>query len=446
MFQCKDLLSLTTMSQAKVIAGSGGMEKGIRWSYKAENINFEKWVRGKELLIVSGPVTQRKNFDLYKTIKKAIELNMSCALLLVGENYVTQVDKKVIDLAENNDFPLFTMPWDVPLLDFFEELGHAISYLDDRKDIEDSLLAEIIFGNCTNTSSIEQKCRQMGYDPGVLEQVFVLHLISMKHSEEAYGESTKCDGENCLQRKKPESAADVRADDYKGNHADMHTEGHQDESTRKNQGITNDKIRSYAQTLKEYFDESDYPAIVSCYGDRIIGFMKDCTDDRQTVIDIFKQFGEFLQNDLNGIEYTLNIGEKCESISKLQKSFHETSKTNSVLEHINRKNEIVFYDEMGFYRLLMSYENTAPMQRFADEVLEPVIQYEKKAHTQLMETMWAYFECDCNLQRTADKLFSHKNTVKYRLQRVEQLTGRNFANRFQSQELYNALMIYYFLE
>ena len=45
MFQCKDLLSLTTMSQANVIAGSGGMEKGIRWSYKAENINFEKWVR-----------------------------------------------------------------------------------------------------------------------------------------------------------------------------------------------------------------------------------------------------------------------------------------------------------------------------------------------------------------------------------------------------------------
>ena len=278
MFQCKDLLSLTTMSQASVIAGSGGMEKGIRWSYKAENINF----------------------------------------------------------------PLFTMPWNVPLLDFFEELGHAISYLDDRKDIEDSLLAEIIFGNCINTSSIEQKCRQMGNDPGMLEQVFVLHL-SKKSSEETCNDL--------------------------------------------NQGITNDKIRNFAQTLKEYFTECDYPAIISCYGDRIIGFMKNCTDDRRKIIEIFEQFGEFLQNDLNGIEYTLNIGEKCESISKLQKSFHETSKTNSVLEHINRKNEIIFYDEMGFYRMLMSYENTAPMQRFADEVLDPIIQYEKKAHTQLMETM-----------------------------------------------------------
>lgn len=415
MFQCKDLLSLTTMSQAKVIAGLGGMEKGIRWSYKAENINFEKWVRGKELLIVSSPVTQRKNFDLYKTIEKAIELNMSCALLLIGENYVTQIDKKVIDLAENNDFPLFTMPWDVPLLDFFEELGHAISYLDDRKDIEDSLLAEIIFGNCINTSSIEHKCRQMGYDLGVLEQVFVLHLCE-ETSKESYNRPKYNDDEPS------------------------------DECTRKNQRITNDQIRSYAQTLKEYFAECNYPAIVSCYGDRIIGFMRNCADDRKKIIEIFERFDKFLQNDLNEIEYTLNIGETCENISKLQKSFHETSKTNSVLEHINRKNEIVFYDEIGFYRMLMSYENTAPMQRFANEVLNPIIQYEKKAHTQLMKTMWAYFECDCNLQRTADKLFSHKNTVKYRLQRVEQLTGRSFTNRYQSQELYNALMIYYFLE
>ena len=307
------------------------------------------------------------------------------------------------------------MPWDVPLLDFFEELGHAISYLDDRKDIEDSLLAEIIFGNCINTSSIEHKCRQMGYDLGVLEQVFVLHLCE-ETSKESYNRPKYNDDEPS------------------------------DECTRKNQRITNDQIRSYAQTLKEYFSEYNYPAIVSCYGDRIIGFMRNCADDRKKIIEIFERFDKFLQNDLNAIEYTLNIGETCENISKLQKSFHETSKTNSVLEHINRKNEIVFYDEIGFYRMLMSYENTAPMQRFANEVLNPIIQYEKKAHTQLMETMWAYFECDCNLQRTADKLFSHKNTVKYRLQRVEQLTGRSFTNRYQSQELYNALMIYYFLE
>lgn len=388
MFQCKDLLSLTTMSQAKVVAGTGGMERGIRWSYKAENINFEKWVHGQELLIISGPVTQRKNFDLYRTIEKAIELKMSCALLLVGENYVTQIDEKVIDLAEKNDFPLFTMPWDVPLLDFFEELGHAIAYLDDRKDIQDSLLAEIIFGNSINVHNIEYKCQQMGQDISVMEQVFVLH---------------------------PED-------------------------------LSNDEVRSYAEVLKGLFAKKEYPAIISCYGDRMIGFMKDCSGCRQIITEIFDEFTAFLQSEHEGICYTLNIGETCSSLSKLQKSFHETSRTNAILEHIHRVNEVVFYDQMGFYRLLMSYENTEPMKRFVDEVLGEILAYDKKNHTQLIGTMWAYFGSDCNLQRTADRLFSHKNTVKYRLQRIEQITGRDFDNRFESQELYNALMIYYYIE
>lgn len=388
MFQCKDLLSLTTMSQAKVVAGTGGMERGIRWSYKAENINFEKWVHGQELLIISGPVTQRKNFDLYRTIEKAIELKMSCALLLVGENYVAQIDEKVIDLAEKNDFPLFTMPWDVPLLDFFEELGHAIAYLDDRKDIQDSLLAEIIFGNSINVHNIEHKCQQMGQDISVMEQVFVLH---------------------------PED-------------------------------LSNDEVRSYAEVLKGLFAKKEYPAIISCYGDRMIGFMKDCSGCRQIIIEIFDEFTAFLQSEHEGICYTLNIGEKCSGLSKLQKSFHETSRTNAILEHIHRVNEVVFYDQMGFYRLLMSYENTEPMKRFVDEVLGEILAYDKKNHTQLIGTMWAYFGSDCNLQRTADRLFSHKNTVKYRLQRIEQITGRDFDNRFESQELYNALMIYYYIE
>ena len=388
MFQCKDLLSLTTMSQAKVVAGTGGMERGIRWSYKAENINFEKWVHGQELLIISGPVTQRKNFDLYRTIEKAIELKMSCALLLVGENYVTQIDEQVIDLAEKNDFPLFTMPWDVPLLDFFEELGHAISYLDDRKDIQDSLLAEIIFGNSINVHNIERKCQQMGQDISVMEQVFVLH---------------------------PDN-------------------------------LSNDEVRSYAEVLKGLFGKKEYPAIIFCYGDRMIGFIRDCSGQRELITEIFDEFTSFLQSEHGGICYTLNIGERCSSLSKLQKSFQETSKTNSILEHIRRVNEVVFYDQMGFYRLLISYENTEPMKRYVDEVLGEILAYDQKNHTQLVETMWAYFGSDCNLQRAADRLFSHKNTVKYRLSRIEQITGRDFDNRFQSQELYNALMIYYYIE
>lgn len=85
--------------------------------------------------------------------------------------------------------------------------------------------------------------------------------------------------------------------------------------------ITNDQIRSYAQTLKDYFKAADYQAIVSCYGDRIIGFMNDCTDKRDIIVDIFTKFDAFLKNEYSDIRYTLNIGEKCDNISKLQRAF-----------------------------------------------------------------------------------------------------------------------------
>ena len=42
MFECKDLLTLPSMAQAKIIAGKSGLSNSIRWVYKPENMNFAK--------------------------------------------------------------------------------------------------------------------------------------------------------------------------------------------------------------------------------------------------------------------------------------------------------------------------------------------------------------------------------------------------------------------
>ena len=85
MFQCKDLLTLPSMAKARIIAGKSGLSNRIRWVYKPENMNFAKWVKGQELLIISTPVIQSKDFDLQAVIKKAKKLDMAGALLLVGD-------------------------------------------------------------------------------------------------------------------------------------------------------------------------------------------------------------------------------------------------------------------------------------------------------------------------------------------------------------------------
>ena len=99
MFECKDLLTLPSMAQARIIAGKSGLSNSIRWVYKPENMNFAKWVKGQELLIISTPVIQSEDFNLPLVIKKANKLNMSGALLLTGDKYIASIDTSVVTYA-----------------------------------------------------------------------------------------------------------------------------------------------------------------------------------------------------------------------------------------------------------------------------------------------------------------------------------------------------------
>lgn len=129
MFQCKDLLHLSTFSTAKIIGGKQGLSNSIRWAYKVEEMEFGKWVKGSELLVVSNGITKDPQFRLYEIVKTAIKHHMAGALLLIGKGYVEDIPAPVITLANKYSFPIFTMRWDaIPLVELFEDLGHAIAY------------------------------------------------------------------------------------------------------------------------------------------------------------------------------------------------------------------------------------------------------------------------------------------------------------------------------
>ena len=126
MFQCKDLFTLPSLSNIKLICGNNGLNNIIRWSYKAESQDLSNWVKGGELLIISGAVIERKDFNLSSLITQAINLKLSGALLLVGENYIKSIPKALIKICNHYNFPIFAINWSTPLVNIFEELGHAI--------------------------------------------------------------------------------------------------------------------------------------------------------------------------------------------------------------------------------------------------------------------------------------------------------------------------------
>ncbi|WP_068163984.1 PucR family transcriptional regulator [Rhodococcus phenolicus] len=65
---------------------------------------------------------------------------------------------------------------------------------------------------------------------------------------------------------------------------------------------------------------------------------------------------------------------------------------------------------------------------FADRTLGQVLDYDRRSRAGLMTTLEAFLDCDGSWRRTADRLHLHPNTVRYRIGRVEALTGRNLAH------------------
>jgi DNA-binding PucR family transcriptional regulator len=68
-------------------------------------------------------------------------------------------------------------------------------------------------------------------------------------------------------------------------------------------------------------------------------------------------------------------------------------------------------------------EDPGELQRFYAETVEPLVAYDEQYETDLVQTLETFLECDGNVANTAQRLFTHRHTIRYRLERVRDLCG-----------------------
>jgi len=89
------------------------------------------------------------------------------------------------------------------------------------------------------------------------------------------------------------------------------------------------------------------------------------------------------------------------------------------------EHRVLAFDDTGAYRLLLPAmsEDPAELQRFYAETVEPLVAYDEQYDTDLVTTVEAFLDCDGNVAATAQRLFTHRHTIRYRLERVRDLSG-----------------------
>ena len=146
--------------------------------------------------------------------------------------------------------------------------------------------------------------------------------------------------------------------------------------------------------------------------------------DEQTVARAADAVLNEMEASLAGYTFALGRSRITEDPSELPRAASEALLAANVAQG-SPDGAALAFDQTGAYRLLLSAmsENPSELQRFYAETVEPLMAYDEQYETELVRTLETFLEADGNVAGTAQRLFTHRHTIYYRLERVRELSG-----------------------
>jgi DNA-binding PucR family transcriptional regulator len=123
-------------------------------------------------------------------------------------------------------------------------------------------------------------------------------------------------------------------------------------------------------------------------------------------------------------------------VEEFPRSYREAELALRIQKASGGPEQVTRYDDLGVYKVLAATNDTASVERFVDEWLARLIEYDSAHGTELIPTLSEYLECGGNYDASAKALSVHRSTLKYRLKRIRQISGYDLSlpdNQFNLQ-------------
>lgn len=139
----------------------------------------------------------------------------------------------------------------------------------------------------------------------------------------------------------------------------------------------------------------------------------------------WESFRQAVLRELGGGRCRVGIGMRCEAIGELPRSHRQARLALDLQSSAEHDDQACRFEDLGVYRLFADLPEPEDIERFVLRWLEPLMQYDDRNDYELVETLSRYLECGGSYAETADALFIHRSTLKYRLQRIREIAGLN---------------------
>lgn len=379
-----DLLQLPSFRDIQAVAGKTGLTRKVEHVTVMEVPDIKRWLKGNDFLITSFYSVRKSEEDQCRLIEDLAD-TCCCVAVKTGQ-YIDVISDKVKETADACGLPLLEIPFQIPYIDLLINIMNLIFEEENTASILEKYIKDIIYENYTDQILMAERGRMFGF--AVDEDYFAAINLTFRK-------------------------------DY------VPTE--QDKKA----------LHFMKQTIQRSMLEKS--GIRGCY---LIGLKKGflllAEAEKKEVLERHLENGiseESIKKlwNMDPEKHVCGIGPVRKGLKGIRDTYSLSFKAIKTGTRLFKNQGLYTYSRLELYceleKLLIS-DSEAVFTGVLDGI----------RNQELLDTLMMYYECGASTERVAERMFTHKNTVKYRLNRIQELTGLELKNPDDNFRLYIAVM------
>jgi purine catabolism regulator len=191
--------------------------------------------------------------------------------------------------------------------------------------------------------------------------------------------------------------------------------------------------------VDEFMARRDILSISASRNDSVVVLVQPGKLDPSAVIALAGDLREAIAAMITEITVSLGIGRPHRQLIDLRQSYYEASYAIKIRRLKGEPGVIASFDDLGSYGLLLGLQDTLSLEVFYDSVLGRLQTYDEQNSSDLVRSLTSFLEANGHWGDAAEKLFVHRHTLRYRMKRVEEITGRDLDQSQDRMEFWLAL-------
>ena len=181
-------------------------------------------------------------------------------------------------------------------------------------------------------------------------------------------------------------------------------------------------------------------------GNRLISFIRVLREELEEkcsrgLRDFVQDCYECMSKRAEGFELRVGIGRPCPEFIQMQKSYLQAQEALRIAAAVDRERRVSFYEDIMVYHLLDCISSREVLLDFYQASIGRLVDYDVQNGTELSATLEQFFLCHGNITTAAKKMFLHRNTFIYRMDKIKSILDTELKDPEELLELQLALHI-----